>query len=393
MCQNWASIAGQSISWQGTADLAFIGAKKIANDALLEKLATTKISEITGLDLHGWVHVTSHGISAIAENCPRLEYLNISNCQRNISKITGDNIVELAENTCLKRVDFSNLRVCTGYSMSIVQFIKIRGEHLVHLNLSENVSLGSAVATSICENCPNLKVLNLSNTSVRSICFVALQRTCNKLEELYLANLSLEMKSFSSNGDNNRDNEKEEAALGFPKLKILSVAKSNPISWFTDKLILTILRTSHVLHTLDIRGNRTITDEGLNILSDVVERLFISRANISLKTIELICHKWKDVLWDLDMSWADAYGTQFDVLISHLVANDAEPCCKLRNLNLAGTAITDSGVETILMNCTMLKSLDLTSCRGISRGNKRFHDSAEAIEILREFYKQISSDG
>ena len=392
VCQTWCSVASQSISWQGIADLSFIGEKKIASDNLLEKLSSTKLNEIKGLNLCGWIHLTKVGMSSVAEHCRKLEFLNISHCQKNISKITADNIVELAENTNLRDVNFSNLRICTGhYAMAIVRFIKIRGQYLTHVNLSDNVSLGSVVMTSICENCPSLKVLNLSNTSVRSICFLSLQRSCNKLEELYLANLALEIKALN----NNNNNSDKIPNPGFPHMKILSVAKSHAVSWFTDSLIQTILKTSHGLRTLDIRGNRSITDEGLEIPSTNVQRLFISRTNISIKSIEVICHKWNHVLWDLDLSWSDAYGTQFDVLIDHLIASN-EPCTKLRNLNLAGTAVTDIGVKSILLTCLSLECLDLTSCRGVARGNKRFHDGVEAIESLRCSYNinfVIDDDG
>ena len=376
VCQNWYVIGNQAISWQGIVDLSSCGGKKVANDKLLAKLCNTKLKDVKGLNLCGWVHLTKVGVQSMADNCHKLEYLSISNSQEKVSIITADNIISLAKNTNLEYVNFASLHVNICH---IITLIKLCGDRLTHLNFSENVSVGSAVITSICENCPRLKVLNVSATSIRSICFLSLQRSCNKLEELYLANLALEVKASKNNDNDKIDN------LGFPHLKVLSVAKSNVFNWFTNKVIQMLLRTSHDLSILDIRGNRGITEDGLRIPSNKVERLFISQTKITLNTIQMICFKWNDILWDLDLSWTDASGTQFDGLISHLIGSN-EPCKKLINLNLAGTSVTDTAVKSILITCLALECLDLTSCRGITRGNKRFHDGAEAIQNLRKSY-------
>ena len=367
------------LSHSGRADLSFLGGKDHATNDLLINLSSSKFTDLKELNIRGWRQLTETGLESIAQHCTKLQSLDISNCQKKLAKMSTENFISLAKNTQLKRVNFSNLRPPnTGKCLSA--FIEIRGAHLTHFYCSDNMSTGSAVMSSICENCPNLQVLDLSNTSVRSVCFNNLQKKCPKMRELYLANLSIEPKT--TNNNNNK-----EVDPGFPDMRVLSVAKYQTASgWLTDSMMQRVVHTSQKLTLLDIRGNRSITHVGLEaIASHDIEHLFMSHTNISQTMAELIPRKWAETLRELDLSWSDAYGIPFDYLLDLIFATSRR-CVALCKLNLSGTSCSDAGVQTVLTSCRGLEHLDLSSCRGLSRGQKRFHDGAEAVKTLRRFY-------
>lgn len=377
VCSHWSDVASQSISWQGTVDFSFMCGNKRGTDELLEKLCSTKLVEIKGIDLRGWTFISKKGISSVAKHCQKLEYFNLSHCKSRNPKITAENIIEISTNLPLRDVNLSSTNILGG---NLLTMINLCGKNLKNIDFSENISLFSSIFSGIYKHCANLEVLNLSNTSVRSICFITLQKSCPKLQELYLANLDLDIKPSSLNIDNGSiDNP------GFTDLKILSLAKSSDDGFasYSDNLIQMILRSSCELNVLDLRGNRYITEAGLQFPSMKVERLFLSRTKVSTKSIIVISERWHDVLWDLDLSWNDI--AELDSMINLLLTCD-HPCRKLKNINLAGSCITNCGVKTILLTCLDLKWLDLSSCRGVNRGNKRCHDGIKAIEALKNSY-------
>ena len=376
VCKHWFHIVSQPLAWK-IVDLSYIAGYGKANDNLLRKLTKKLFQEVKELNLSGWVDLTDRGLERVAKYCPKLERLNISNCQKKyIGKVSAASLLPLAENcSALKRVNFSNLRITSHYVKTALKFIEVRGVSLTHINFSGNIAFGSLVLTAIIEHCKELVVLDVSNTSVRNICFETMQVSCPKLQELYLANLQLEPKRV-----------KGTEGPGFKDLRVLSCGKVGVYGWMTDALLLTILKKSPDLVTLDIRGNSAITNVGLKDLSASVERLYLSRCHLSLNVAETICRKWCQTVWDLDLSWVEAHGTQFDMLIDFLM-NSAEPCSNITHLNLTGTAISDSSVKNVVVVCVGLQALDLTSCRGVSRGIKRFHDGSKAINNLRKFYK------
>lgn len=372
VCRHWNNTVVQPVSWRN-ADLAFMGGNEHAKNCLLDELVKTKFRDLESLSLSGWLYLTNVGIESIADHCSRLRSLNISHCQKkSIAKISGSSLVLLAEKCSLERINISNLRIPTAYAKSVINVIEICREKLTHLNFSGNIGLGSAVLTMIIKHCCELKSLDVSNTSVRSVSFSDFQDSCPKLEELYLANLFIEPKNS------------KHAKCGFKQMIVCSVAKRGAMSWLTDSILVNMLQESKLLTILDMRGNSNISQKGLELSSDRLERLYMSKCSLNEIMIKTICERWNKTLWDVDFSWTDIYDANFDDLIACLLTG-LNVCTQIAHFDVSGTSISDSGVKIIVMVCHKLRSLNLTSCRGVSRGIKRHHVGIKQINKLRRF--------
>lgn len=346
VCTNWSNVATQPISWQGNVDLSFMYCNKFATDDLLERLCSTRLNEVKGIDLSGCTLLTKSGIDSIANHCRKLEHFRLSSV----------NIDD------------------TGF-LSLFDWVGLK-----HLDLSQNFNVTSDIFCGICKHCnTSLEVLNLSSTSIRSISFIFLQKSCPNLKELYLDNLEFDYNM------NDMLNDETFTNVAFPKLRILSLAKSTTdFSSHSDFLLDSLLRTARELTTLDLNGNRRISHAALSFPSIRVERLFLSRTNITLKTIEIICEQWSDTLIEIDLSWSVL--PNFDGIIFVMMCATDQSCKKLRFINLSGSLITDSAVGLILTKCRELEWLDLTLCHKVKSRCRRSHDGYESIQSLMKHY-------
>ncbi|XP_002161364.2 F-box/LRR-repeat protein 6 [Hydra vulgaris] len=372
VCKHWCEVVKQPFTWK-TADLSFMGGSKEATDSNIINLVKAQFSELKELNLSGWIDITDKGLIAVSKYCKKLQSLNISFCQRKeISKVSENSLLALAEKCSLKKINFSNLRVAKNYSKAMKNFLELSGINLTHINLSQNIALGSSLLTSVCRCCTSLKSLDLSNTSVRCVSFSNLQDSCQLLEELYLSNLNLEPKPF-----------KHQDAQGFPALKACSLAVQSFPGWLTDNLLLGITKNAENLTHLDIRGNSQVTRKGFFLCTTKLEKLFISGCEVSSDISELIFQRWSHSLLYLDLSKIKPSQESMTDIVNCVLK-----CSKLTHLDLTGTSVFDVHIQHVLKSLPNLCVLDLTSCRSLSRGIKRLH-SNEQLGILSEKIKNL----
>ena len=377
VCTWWKEVAMQPSSWT-VANLAFVAGYEKANDKLLSKLCRTLFASVTEINLSGWTQLTTDGVKSIAHCCPRLESINFSHCQKKtVSKISAESLLLLAEGCPkLKSISLSNIRLSGDYRKLVTHFIEICGHKLTHLNFSQNfVYCGSWLLTCIIKSCPQLLTLDLSNTNVRNISFDALQSSCPKLQELFLTNVQLEPAPVVNI-----------ESSGFKNLETVSFGTVRNY-WCTESLFKYIIHASSKLRLLDIRGHTNLTESAFRAIpSNNVERLYMAHCRVTHNMLHQVCSKWRNTLTYIDFSRTEPYGVPFDVLIETLACGP-DACSKLRFFDLSGTSVSDSGVKHLLVGCINLESLNLTSCRGISRGIKRNHNTVKEIRKLRKYYE------
>ena len=377
VCTWWKEVAMQPSSWT-FANLAFAAGYEKSNDKLLSKLCRTLFASVKEINLSGWTQLTTDGVKSIAHGCPRLESINLSHCQKKtVSKISAESLLLLAEKCPnLKSISLSSIRLSGDYRKLVTQFIEMCGNNLTHINFSQNiVYCGSWLLTCIIKSCPQLLTLDLSNTSVRNISFDALQSSCPKLQELFLTNVQLEPAPVANM-----------ESSGFKNLETVSFGTVRGY-WCTESLFKYIIHASPKLRLLDIRGHTNLTESAFAAIpSNSVERLYMARCRITHNMLHQICSKWRNTLTFIDFSRTESYGVPFDVLIETLACGP-DACSKLQIVDLSGTSVSDSGVKRLLIGCIDLEHLDLTSCRGVSRGIKRSHKEMKEIRKLRKYYE------
>ncbi|XP_028410912.1 F-box/LRR-repeat protein 6-like isoform X2 [Dendronephthya gigantea] len=306
------------------------------------------------------------GILVITSQCTRLRSLNLSNC----SKITANGVSLIAKN-CRKltTINLSHIQANGTANMSVKNLLNECGQQLEELYLAGNKSVGTPSLLFIQSCCRNLKILDLSCTSIENFNIERLQAGCPKMVELRLSQLSFSTPLKVTVNEMN-------ASAGFPDLELLSLASvtGGPNDDFLQRL----LKTSSKLRQLDLRGCEKITHRAFsNIPAVSVEQLFLARCTISWKDLfKIINARWQDNLKELDVSWCHDLS---DVALLTLAITKNT---LLTKLNLAGTSVSTPGVRNIIGSCPNLKEINLTSCRGVPRGLKQLHNE-ESIRTLR----------
>ena len=347
---------------------------------LLKKLCKNQLPNVRKLSLSGWCKLTDAGLKCVVKHCTQLEMLDISSCQKNISKICGDTLVEIAEQcTELRHLNVANLRF-NSYANTWTEFLSIRGHNLTNLNFSCNVAFGSATFRAITENCPQLKVLDCSNTSVRRLSVLKFQNACPLLEELYLANVCIEII------DKTKD---LESCPGFENLRLASFATQDFNFWITDSTLRSFLKNSPKLKTLDVRGAEAIRElEVATACVDSLERLYISGVPINEDLVMAIGERWSTSLWDLDISKA----RQAHHFFLQKLVSESKFCSNLLHLDMSQTHVTDKDVVFILENLSLLESLNLSGCRFMTRGFKRRYSGREEMDKLLANLREVNDD-
>jgi len=122
-----------------------------------------------------------------------------------------------------------------------------------------------------------------------------------------------------------------------------------------------------------------------NIETTVLERLFLSHACASFSLREIL-GKWGASLHELDLSWiapgTNSHGLD-DINLAEISASGMK-FSAMKRLDLAGTAVCDEGVRLLLGLFPNLESLNLTSCKGVSRGLKHEHDRCGIRELRKK---------
>lgn len=336
--------------------------------AVLDKMATT-CSELQGLSLSGWQGLSSDHVRFIATACPHLERLDIS---------------------AINPVHNSNKSSAVS-TASLICLAQLMGKRLTHLIISNNKLSGvPQIISAISTNCPNLQVLDMSNVrtvsqSAGTLHIEKLQEGCPHLRVLRITNSQLALASTSL---------KEQAASqGFPSLEELSVAGvldglvSQP--FIDDESLQRILKESHKLKLLDVRGCNKISDSSLvRIPAWDLEHLFLSGCYVTRVNgsgLELIAQKWGHSLVEMDLAWSTATEA-LDAAVMALAEHGNKS--QLRVLNLCGSSVSLDPVKAVLERCPLLMSLNLSSCRALPRGMKRSYEGSSLVELRVSFTKE-----
>ncbi|XP_066904375.1 F-box/LRR-repeat protein 6 [Halyomorpha halys] len=328
---------------------------------ILDKLASS-CGELRGLSLTGWQGLSAEHVKFLVSHCPKLQRLDLSSINP----------------------EMGNPRSAVSM-LSLVSLAQEMGERLTQLVLSDNKLSGiPQIVSALASCCPNLQVLDLSNVRTVSHTTVhlhieKLQKGCPKLRVLRITNSELAIAAVSL--------KEQSLSEGFPMLEELSVADTagtmcaQPV--IDDDSLQRILKSSHKLRLLDVRGCSRVTGNSLvRLPAWDLEHLFLSGCyvtRINDSGLELICQKWAHSLIEVDLAWSTAT-LPLDQAVAALASPDHSS--PLRVLNLCGSSVSLEPVKSVLARCPMLSSLNLSSCRAMPRGIKRLY-SGQALSQLR----------
>ncbi|XP_049845883.1 F-box/LRR-repeat protein 6 isoform X2 [Schistocerca gregaria] len=384
VCHLWNRVASINSLWHNV-DLSGNRLKKAyKNDTHIRRLFSNKLTHVRHLDIGDWklVNVTDV-LAAICESCQRLESLSLSGWTR----LSPANLAYVATNLPnLSRVDLSRT-VSDGKvvpAQSYTSVLQLMTHRLTHLVLSNNTMCGlSQIIIALSTSCPNLELLDISFLQMHSTALINLEKFqsgCQKLKVLRVTNSNIALSPVPLNI--------QVLSPGFPDLEELNIAAftlfdescSKPI--VDDNSIERILKTSTKLKLLDVRGQNSVSDAGLvRIPAWNVERLFLAGCCISRKNVsglELIMQKWNHSLVEVDLSWVHINESLDSGLIALAECGEKS---QLQILNLCGSSASLHAVKAVVLKCPLLNSLNLSSCRALSRGMKRRYTGGEISEL------------
>ncbi|XP_067015990.1 F-box/LRR-repeat protein 6-like [Acropora muricata] len=364
VCRNWKRVASESMLWQNV-NLSRMSSEfpKSATDSNIAKLAGSKLKGAREISLDGWSELTDVGLKAIGKHCRHLQSIVLSHC----GSVTSKGIASLTTKCRqLKMLDVTMTKI----DIACLQRLSKRlGSQLQELCLMNCGRLGGEQVLPIIQNrCPKLTVLDVTGTNIRKLNVEKLQAGCPLLKELFAANLLLHSTPLSTDVEQN----------GFPELETLCLACGSlagvPRS---DRLLFRILRTSTNLKKLDVRGLQRITPEGLQRLPVTsLEELYFSDTHANSGIMSIVAEKWHHSLAVLDVSSNSGINDQS----VELFRNFGLP--KMQTLDLSSTNVTGEGVRKAMLSCPKLKRLNLTSCRGVPRGLKQWHDQSKLSNLV-----------
>ncbi|KAK4139806.1 SCF E3 ubiquitin ligase complex F-box protein grrA [Dichotomopilus funicola] len=226
----------------------------VSNNSHLYSLDVSLPPPVAGRVLHD--HITEASIDAISENCPRLQGLNISGCQ----KISNESLVRLAH----------------------------RCRHLKRLKLNDCIQLQDSAVLAFAENCPNILEIDLQQCrEIGNEPVTALFTKGNALRELRLSNCELiDDSAFLSLPSNRQYEHLRILDLTFsagitdhgleriidvaPRLRNLVLQKCRNL---TDAAAYAISKLGKNLHFLHLGHCQNITDDGVKRLVSMCNRI------------------------------------------------------------------------------------------------------------------------
>ncbi|XP_069697762.1 F-box/LRR-repeat protein 6 isoform X2 [Periplaneta americana] len=400
VCKLWRDVALTSSLWYNI-DLAnpYIN-DRYKNTETVRWLCENRLSRVQELNVGGWKFASIDPVlDIICKSCQNLQGLNMTGWKG----LTAEHIKTLiARCPTLSRLDLSSINPESNHTRSATSLLSIShltqtmGERLTSLVLANNKIAGvPQLITAVATHCPNLQVLDLSN--LRTVAHTTalfhvekLQEGCQKLRVLRITNSQVALSTATL--------KEQVASPGFPALEELSVAGiavdgfcSTPV--MDDNSVERILKNSHKLKLLDVRGCSRVTDSSLvRVPAWDLEHLFLSGCYVTRLTgsgLELIAQKWSHSLIEVDLAWTTATQS-LDLAVTALAEQGAES--PLRVLNLCGSSVSLSPVKAVLLRCPLLVSLNLSSCRALPRGMKRLYEGSEVSELRSTFEKKPEAD-
>ncbi|GFG38847.1 hypothetical protein Cfor_02154, partial [Coptotermes formosanus] len=400
VCRLWRDVALSPSLWYNI-DLASPCIKdKYKTSETVRWLCENRLTSVQELNVGGWKFVQIEPVlDVISKYCQDLRGLNLTGWKG----LNSEHLKFLIANCpLLSRLDLSSINPETNQTRSALSLFSIShltqtmGDRLTHLILANNrLAAIPQLITAIATHCANLQVLDLSNLRTVShttalLHIEKLQEGCQKLRVLRITNSQIALSAATL--------KEQVASPGFPALEELSVA-GNAVDGFCstpvmdDNSVERILKSSHKLKLLDVRGCSRVSDSSLvRVPAWDLEHLFLSGCYVTRLTgagLELIAQKWSHSLIEVDLAWSTA--TQaVDLAVTALAEQGA--VSPLRVLNLCGSSVSLSPVKAILLRCPLLISLNLSSCRALPRGMKRLYEGNEVTELRSTFEEKPEAE-
>ncbi|XP_062510418.1 F-box/LRR-repeat protein 6-like [Corticium candelabrum] len=358
VCTHWQRVSLLPKLWKRVSLVNLPG----LTNGVFTRLCSRELQHTVSLKIVGCAKIQKHGYMAIADHCRQLQQLTVLRTST-FTAAPLQAITKLDQLNCLRLEELTS-GINTRWW---IELINARGSQLTGLSLAGCPRVGRSVISSIVDNCFQLTYLDLSSINVGTLNVDLLQRGCPLLTALHLDHLTLRSSIKSAN-----------KSMGFKDLNILTLACSDMLPCVPTVKML--LYESSILETLDIRGWR---DPDYNSLvsslpgEQNLRRLFVARwKHVDIASFMAAISVYKQLI-ELDLNQCVGIN---DSAVTRLAQTQAASSLKI--LHLSGTAITNAGLHAILAVCLQLESLDLTSCRGVSRGLKQVHNR-DSIQQMR----------
>ncbi|XP_067871847.1 F-box/LRR-repeat protein 6 [Heterodontus francisci] len=388
VCHLWYGAAANPKLWQKvTISYCWVESGKKLVPPIQRKIQNTlnwlrdnRFSQLREFSLCNWNNLVSHTMKAIAESCPHLVSLRLTNC----TGVTSDVFEALA--THCRKLESLNLQHSVVDTAAVVSFLEAAGSNLKQLCVTYNSRLHNIFNAIVAGCCTDLQLLEV-NTEIKQtnpyfqFCIEMLQAGCPRLQVLRLLNLTWFPKACTMIVS---------PEVGFSELEELCLATSS-FSLVTDEVLVKLLHLSSRLRTLDLRGCYRITSAGLQLLPcQDLARLFLglycstTTLLLAKQGSEQMALKWKHSLQELDLT-GQCYNEK-DLELAMEILAGTEGNHVLRSLNLAGTKVTLDAIRVVVSSSSNLSYLNLTSCRCLPRGLKRIYRGQDEI---RQFVNRL----
>nr|XP_006635988.2 PREDICTED: F-box/LRR-repeat protein 6 [Lepisosteus oculatus] len=384
VCQLWNSAAATPFLWQSaTISHCWIepGKTQLPKTELRIKntvrwLAENRFSQLRELSICHWKHHVNYVVEVISQFCSLLTSLKLTYC----AGMSGEAFQNLGAGCPL--LESLNVQYSEVQMEGFVNFLETYGSRIKTLQVTYGLKSDKTLSAISKGCCPELKLLEI-NTKLDSgfcqlpVCIQALQNGCPKLQVFRMLNVTL-LPKMARRGAS--------CTSGFPQLEELCLATSS-VSFVKDEDLRTLLHSSLRLRVLDIRGCCRITPTGLSTLpcrdlECLYWGLYYSNdcMTASKKGIHLLTKKWNCTLRELDLAGQPFSSEDLEIAMANLAFG--EGCGVLKSLNLCGTKISASALRPVLLQCSELSYLNLSSCRYLPRGLKKVYRSQADIHQL-----------
>lgn len=385
VCRLWHSAASSPVLWHKvTLGHCWIAPGRSQLPKTEHKIKDTinwlaqhRFSLLRDFSLHHWKKNVNYAVDVVAQSCPHLRSLTISNCTG--LSASAFNILGLHS----RSLQSINLQYSEFQAEGILEYLENHGKQIKQFLFTHGLKNDRLLSAITRGCCPNLVFLEI-NTMLDSkdcelpVYIQALQMACPKLKTFRMLNVRPLHKTMRTAAD---------STLGFPLLEELCIATTS-FSYMTDKDLWDILFGSTKLRVLDLRGCSRITPSGLAALPcQELECLFWGQyfsSSVALSTpkagLHMVTQKWCQTLQEFDIANQLFTAEDLEKAMYHLA--QAAEADTLRSLNLSGTRITPPALRSVVGKSTALRYLNLSSCRYLPRGVKRIYRGQEDIRQL-----------
>ncbi|GCB75175.1 hypothetical protein scyTo_0020894, partial [Scyliorhinus torazame] len=263
VCHLWYGAAANPKLWQKvTISYCWSESGKKLVPPIQRKIQNTinwlrdnRFTQLREFSLCHWNNLVSYTMKTIAESCPHLGSLRLTNC----TGVTSEVFEALA--THCQKLESLNLQHSVVDTAAVVCFLEAAGSNLKQLCVTYSSRLHNIFNAIVAGCCTELRLLEV-NTEIKQtnpyfqFCIEMLQAGCPRLQVLRLLNLTWFPKACTMIVS---------PEVGFSELEELCLATSS-FSLVTDEVLVKLLHLSSRLRTLDLRGCYRITSAGLQLL-------------------------------------------------------------------------------------------------------------------------------